>query len=282
MNDRAFISLLKLVPKAALSKAVGVATRLPVPSFLHHRAAHVFVKAYGVDLTDAELAIEGYPNFGAFFTRTLKPGTRPIAEGDDVVVSPVDGKIYAAACSTDGRLFQAKGRQYSLAQLLDDNVDGRAFEGGCYTTIYLAPRDYHRIHAPLGGEIEGFTYIPGELWPVNPPSVRCVPNLFAVNERLITFLKTPLGRVAVVKVGATCVGRIRASYEEIVTNAGAPARKVKYDRPIPIKKGDELGVFEMGSTVILLFEPGRVEFDDAVVEDKVVRMGERIGHRAKA
>lgn len=277
MNDRAFIAVMKLMPKATVSRAVGAMTRFPAPRFVHRRAAQIFARRYGVSVAEAERPIEDYRRFGDFFTRRLKPGARPIAPGEDVVVSPVDGAVCAAGDTADGRLYQAKGRSYSLAQLLDDSAAGRVFEGGAYATLYLAPRDYHRIHAPLGGAITGFTYIPGTLWPVNPPSVRCVPNLFAINERLVTYLSTPLGRAAVVKVGATCVGRIRASYDEVLTNRGAPTRRVRYERPIAAAKGDELGVFEMGSTVILLFEPGRVRWDPSLSEGATVRMGQAIG-----
>jgi phosphatidylserine decarboxylase len=192
------------------------------------------------------------------------------------VVSPVDARVASAGCSLEGRLVQAKGRDYTLAALLNDPVDGRRFEGGCYATLYLSPRDYHRIHSPLDGEIEGYSYIPGVLFPVNAPAVRSVPNLFCVNERLVTFLATRLGKIAVVKVGATCVGRIRAAYDDVVTNSGRKAERRRYDRPIPIAKGAELGVFEMGSTVILLFEKGAVDLSSSLVEGARVRVGEEI------
>src|SRR5690606_24713269 len=155
------------------------------------------------------------------------------------------------------------------------------FSGGAYATLYLSPRDYHRIHAPLGGHIVGYSHLPGTLWPVNRPSVRSVPELFAVNERLITYLDTPVGEVAVVAVGATCVGRIRALYDDVVTNEKKPARHHRYETPIPVQKGDEIAVFEMGSTVILVFEPGRVDLDPRLVPGAVVRVGERIGRKAR-
>ncbi|MFN7133384.1 MAG: archaetidylserine decarboxylase, partial [Myxococcales bacterium] len=225
----------------------------------------------------AELEIGQFPTFGDFFTRRLRPGARPIAPGDDVVVSPTDGLVAAVGTSVEGRLVQVKGREYSVAALLDDPDESKRFEGGAYCTIYLAPRDYHRIHSPVAGEVEKLAYIPGELWPVNPPAVRSVPNLFAVNERLISYVASPVGRVAVVKVGATCVGRIRATYDDVVTNSGGSRLKKEYEQKPKVEKGGELGVFEMGSTVILLFEPGRVALDEALVEGTVVRMGQAIG-----
>lgn len=277
MNDRAFITLMKLLPKASLSRLVGVATRLPAPAPLHQAAAKVFARAYRVDLDEAEQPISGYSTFGDFFARRLRQGARPVAPGEKVVVSPVDGTISELGLAEAGRLIQAKGMDYTLAALLADSERAEAFAGGAWMTIYLAPRDYHRIHAPLAGQITGYSYVPGKFWPVNPSSVRTVPNLFAANERLITFLQTPLGQVAVVKVGATCVGRIRAAYDDVVTHAGERASAKRYATPLPVEKGGELGAFEMGSTVILCFEPGKVKLDGSLQPGATLRMGQAIG-----
>jgi phosphatidylserine decarboxylase len=282
VNDRAFIALMRLVPKASLSRLVGAATRLPAPSRLHQAAAQVFSRAYDVDLHEAERPLSDYPTFGDFFTRRLREGARPVAAGETVVVSPVDGAVSEVGTTAGGRLVQAKGMSYTLAALLADPERAEAFAGGAFATLYLAPRDYHRIHAPLGGQITGYAYVPGAFWPVNPASVRNVPNLFAANERLITFLETPLGQVAVVKVGATCVGRIRAAYDEVVTHRGEPGRQKRYATPIQVKKGDELGAFEMGSTVILCFQPGRVHLDASLTPGAKVRMGQVIGGSVEA
>jgi phosphatidylserine decarboxylase len=151
------------------------------------------------------------------------------------------------------------------------------FEGGSFATLYLSPRDYHRFHAPLSGEITGFTYLPGEFWPVNAASVKLKDALFAINERLVTWLDTPAGKLAFVAVGATCVARIHAAYDSIVTHSGGGPRQHTYARPIAIDKGGELGMFEMGSTVILLFQRGRVTWDASLVPGAPVRLGQRIG-----
>ena len=233
-----------------------------------------------MNVDEAELPLEAYETFGEFFVRRLKPGARPIAPGDDVVVSPVDGTVSQAGISTGGRLIQAKGRDYSLASLLGDEAEAKRFEGGAWTTIYLSPRDYHRIHAPLGGKILGWNYIPGHLWPVNRPSVRGVPELFAINERSVIWMETPLGRVALVAVGATIVGRIRLAFDELATNQGQPARSVRYDEPRVVGKGEEVAMFEIGSTVILCFEPGRVQLDERLQPEVPLRLGERIGGSA--
>ncbi|QRO02268.1 phosphatidylserine decarboxylase [Archangium violaceum] len=277
MNEQTFMKLMQILPKSALSTAVGMATRLPVPAPLHRAAIKTFAKAYNVDVAEAEHALEHYPTFAQFFTRGLKAGSRPVDPGAKVVVSPVDGAVSQVGYAEHGRVMQAKGIHYTVGELLGDEKAAEPFHGGAWTTIYLSPRDYHRIHSPLGGKITGYAYIPGEFWPVNPASVKNKQALFCVNERLVTYLDTVAGKCAVVKVGATCVSRIKAAYDEILTHDGKPGKVHRYDTAIPVEKGGELGRFEMGSTVILVFEPGRVKWDEGFQPEAVVRMGRRIG-----
>jgi len=277
MRDKTFMKWMRLLPKSALSTVVGMATRAPVPRPVHHLAMRAFAQRYGVALEEAEHELEGYSSFAQFFTRRLKPGARPIEGGENVVVSPVDGTVYQVGYVTAGECLQAKGIGYSLRDLLQDEARAARFAEGAVATLYLSPRDYHRVHAPIAGRVEGFTYIPGEFWPVNPQSARTVQRLFCLNERLITHLATAYGSCAVVQVGATCVARIRASYDNVLTHSGQPAASRRYDVPILIAKGDELGVFEMGSTVILLFQKGRVRWDASLAPGAPVRMGQRIG-----
>jgi phosphatidylserine decarboxylase len=196
-----------------------------------------------------------------------------------VVVSPVDGVVSQAGILERGSCLQAKGIQFPVDRLLDDaELAARYALGGAYATLYLSPRDYHRVHAPVAGAVVASRYLAGEFWPVNPVTVRNRDALFCLNERLVTVVDSPVfGRVAVVKGGATCVGRIRAAYDDRVTHAGQAVGLRTYVPPRPVEKGDELGRFEMGSTVILLFEPGRVVWDDWLVPEAVVRMGRRIG-----
>ncbi len=277
MNEQTFMKLMQLLPKSALSSAVGVATRLPAPAPLHRAAIRAFARAYKVDVEEAEHGLEHYPTFAEFFTRGLKEGMRPIDPGERVVVSPVDGAVSQVGYCEHGRMLQAKGIHYTVEELLGDAEAARPFHGGAWTTIYLSPRDYHRIHAPLAGRITGYSYIPGEFWPVNVASVKYKEALFCVNERLVTYLDTVAGRCAVVKVGATCVSRIKAAYDEITTHTGQPGKVHRYESPFEVAKGGELGRFEMGSTVILLFEPQRVKWDESLQPEAVVRMGRRIG-----
>ncbi|NVJ00624.1 phosphatidylserine decarboxylase [Myxococcus sp. AM009] len=277
MNDQTFMKLMQVLPKSALSSVVGMATRLPVPAPVHQAAMRAFAKAYDVDMEEAEHSFDHYPTFAQFFTRGLKPGLRPVDAGEKVVVSPVDGRVSQVGYSDHGRCLQAKGIEYTVDELLGDAEAARPFHGGAWTTIYLSPRDYHRIHAPLGGTITGYAYIPGEFWPVNPASVKNKQSLFCVNERLVTYLDTVAGKCAVVKVGATCVSRIKAAYDEVTTHTGQPGKVHRYGAAMPVEKGGELGRFEMGSTVILLFEPKRVTWDESLQEEAVVRLGKRIG-----
>jgi phosphatidylserine decarboxylase len=279
MRDRLFISALALLPKNTLSRLVGALTAWEAPAPVRVAAMLAFARRYGIDLAECpDVAL--YRTFGEFFARPLHPGLRPVAPGDHVVVSPVDGVVSEAGTARAGRLVQAKGIDYPAAALLGDEALARRLEGGAFATLYLSPRDYHRIHVPLGGRITGWRYLPGKLWPVNPASVRTVRGLFALNERLVTVLETPVGTCAVVAVGATVVGRVRAFYDPSAppTNRrGGRAAARDYETPIPVEKGQELAAFEMGSTVILLFEPGRVELDERLVPGARVRVGAPIG-----
>jgi phosphatidylserine decarboxylase len=279
MLDRALIAALRLVPKNTLSRLAGAAARLRAPSMVRVAAMRAFAARYGVDLDECD-DLTCFATFGDFFARPLKEGRRSITPGDKVLVSPVDGAVSELGVAAGGRLIQAKGLDYGLAELLADRELALQLEGGSYLTLYLAPRDYHRIHFPLGGKVLGYQYVPGRLWPVNPASVRSVPGLFCVNERLVTLMETPLGLCAVIAVGATIVGRIRAYYDLQIqpTNLrGALPRRHRYPQPIPVKKGAELGAFELGSTVILVFQPGRVKLLPELRPGSRVRVGLPLG-----
>jgi len=279
MKERATLAALRVVPKNALSRLVGELTRARLPKVVRCAMMRAFAARYGIDLSECG-ELSSFPTFVDFFARPLRPGLRPIACGDDVIVSPVDAAVSQAGRTEGGRLLQAKGIEYTIDALIGDGALAARFTGGAFATLYLSPRDYHRIHFPLGGRVVGYRYMPGRLWPVNPASVRGVPGLFTVNERLATILETPLGACAVVAVGATIVGRIRAYYDPAAPISNRPrATPVahEYAAPIPVEKGQELGAFEMGSTVILLFEPGRAALLETVVEGARVRLGEPLG-----
>ena len=277
---RPALLFLRLVPRNALSRLTGAVLRGPLPRPVHRGAIHWFCRHYGVEVEEAEKPLSDYPTFNAFFTRALKPGARPVAEGD-VLVSPCDGTLGASGVVSSARAVQAKGRLYSTERLLGDASLAARFEGGTFVTIYLAPFNYHRVHAPVSGAIREARHLPGTLWPVNPPAVERIEDLFAINERLVTVLETEFGWVAVVMVGATCVGRIRMRYDDLLTNSGRSHGHRVYDPPLPIEKGAELGAFEMGSTVLLFLEKGRFEGEN-LVPGRVVRMGEALGRLRRA
>ena len=279
MRDRLFISAMRLLPKNGLSRVAGALTRWRAPAPVRLAAMKAFAHRYGIDLSESP-DLEVYRTFGEFFARPLRPGLRPIAPGEAVVVSPVDGVVSETGLATGGSSSRRRGSTTRPRRCSPTTRSRRASREASYATVYLSPRDYHRIHFPLGGKVLGWRYVPGALWPVNPASVRTVPGLFAANERLVTVMDTPLGRCAVVAVGATVVGRVHAFYDPTVpyTNLpGAAPRRHDYGTPLPVEKGQELGAFEMGSTVIVLFEPGRVRLDARLAAGARVRVGEPIG-----
>lgn len=283
VRERVAIDLLRWTPKGTLSRGIGWAARRRVPRPLRRPLYGGFARYVGADLSAVDQPLDAFERFDDFFTRPLRPGARPIAPGKGVVVSPVDGVVSETGLADGGRLIQCKGRDYTVAGLLADAVEARAFEGGAYATIYLAPRDYHRIHSPADGKVTGYRHIPGAFFPVNPMSVRHVTGLFSINERLVTYLDSDVGRVAVVAVAATGVGHITVSYDREVSThrtgaAGRHGWAQRYASARPLPRGAELGMFHLGSTVIVLFEPGRVQLDAA--RGQVLRVGERIGLRA--
>ncbi|HOX44783.1 MAG TPA: archaetidylserine decarboxylase [Myxococcota bacterium] len=263
----------RLLPTNQVSRVWGHVTRQPGSRHL----IRPFARAFRIDLAEAELPLEAYDTLNAFFTRRLRPGARPFDPAPATLVSPVDGRIAAWGDCQQDRLLQIKGIEYSLFGLLRDGPMATRFECGLYATLYLSPRDYHRVHAPLDLEVTGIGYMPGALLPVNGPSVRWVEQLYTLNERLVVYANSPAGALAVVFVGAHCVGSIRLSFHDFVTNRGGrgPLRQ-SFERPVRLAKGEELGVFEMGSTVVLLFERGRVAPCLGPVGD-AVRLGQSLG-----
>lgn len=254
--------------------------RAPLPAPVTRVAIKGFARAYGVDVSESEHEATSYRTFNEFFTRRLKDGLRPMDPDPALAISPVDGTVGQVGTIEHDTLVQAKGRLYSLSDFLVDADDAKAYEGGVFATLYLAPYNYHRIHSPLAGRVTGWSYVPGHLWPVNAAGVAGIDKLFAVNERLISHLDTDFGRVVVAKVGATCVGRIRATYADVVTNDGGPKKfkRVAFDEGLPVDKGGELGIFEMGSTVIVLFQKGRARLDEGISPGATVRLGLPLAH----
>ncbi|MDV6235199.1 archaetidylserine decarboxylase [Leptospira ellisii] len=276
-----YLLILSLVPKNLLSRLFGLLASSRLPRFLLIPILKAFARAYKINLDEAELEIQEYNSLNAFFTRALKAEARIIDSADNEMVSPVDARITGYGDINQRIILQAKGVDYNLKELLGGGASKYLddFTNGKYITFYLSPQDYHRIHSPAYGRILGYYYEPGKLFPVNELAVFGIRGLFPKNERLITYLQTEYGKVAVIKVGASNVGRIRVTYDnKIVTNSLIrTARTVEYkDVSIMIDKGAELGRFEMGSTVILLMEKNTFEFDSLPVNEKVT-YGSTIG-----
>ncbi|MCS6914107.1 MAG: archaetidylserine decarboxylase [Myxococcales bacterium] len=282
LTDRLAAEMLHWFPKQAFSRAVGWASRLRVPMALRVPLYRGFAWCCGVDLSELDRPLVEFERFDDFFCRPLPPGARTIAAGEDVLVSPCDGLLCDHGLTEDGYCLQAKGIRYSLYGLLADEDAARRLLGGSYATLYLAPHNYHRVHAPSSGLITGYRHIPGARYPVNALSVRTIPQVFLRNERVVTYLQTPLGFMALVMVAATGVGHITLRYEpSLATPAGGLDRGAAcYEPGKPITKGDELGIFHLGSTVILLFEPGRVKIQ--VPSGSLVRLGQALGQGISA
>ena len=272
-----FLSL-ALLPKKNFSRLCGWIADQRWPSYpLHQILIRSFVRYFNVDLSECPQKLKDFQTFNEFFTRPLKPEARPISTEKNTLICPVDGTIGFFGTITQETLLQAKGKEYLLTDLLQDSFVAHEYEGGIYLTIYLAPYNYHRIHSMVEGSITRFAYIPGELWTVSPLGLAFVPRLFAQNERWISYIDTEHGECALVKVGATVVGRIRTVYHTAYSNRpGAKLLKESLPTAYPIKAGAEIGRFELGSTVVLLFQKDQVELDSLEL-GQTVRLGETLG-----
>lgn len=269
MNDALIVTLLSVVPKGLGSRLQGLGAR----TGLSRQLIRWYAQRYGVNLEEMEGVPEDYATLQDFFVRPLKPGQRPIDPAPDALVSPCDARVYTFGTLTaQGQLPPEAGLPLDAHALVDDP----SYAGGGFAVLYLSPRDYHRVHHPLDGQVIATRYLPGALWPVFPEATRRIPNLFAVNERVVVTVEHPAaGPVAVVLVGAYGVGRMSLSFDALVTNQGGAATARVYSPPLPARRGEELGRFNLGSTVILITRPGAVQW--ALERDAVVRVGQRIG-----
>ena len=270
-----------LLPSHTLSRVMHALTRSGSP-LMRRWFMRWFVHHFRVDMSIAqESTLDAYANFNAFFTRALRPDARPIADDRDAVISPVDGTVSQAGVIDHGCLLQAKGREYSLLQLLGgDQQRAAQFAGGAFATFYLSPRDYHRIHMPLNGRLRAMSHIPGRLFSVNAATTRVIPGLFARNERVVAYFDTDAGPMALVLVGAIFVGSIETVWAgEISPPAGHHLRHWHYegDESLRLAKGEEMGRFNMGSTVIVLFGRDAVRWSPTLQPATAVQVGQQIG-----
>jgi len=268
------------LPQHAISRFTFRLTRIETPWF-KNALIRWFADSYQVDWQEAsQHRPEDYRSFNAFFTRALQPGARPLAAGEHTVVSPADGRISQLGAIDHDTVFQAKGHSYSVTELLGGNSERAAdFHGGNFVTIYLSPRDYHRVHMPLSGTLRETVYVPGRLFSVAAHTVRTVPRLFTRNERLVAIFDTDAGPMAMVLVGAINVAAIETVWSGLVTPPRRPAVEVdnRQAEGIVLARGAEMGRFNMGSTVILLFGRQRVDWLESLQAEQALRMGQSIG-----
>jgi len=268
------------LPHHLISRVVLWLTRRE--SKLTRPAIKLFAKQFNVDMRDAENpSLESYASFNAFFTRALNDKARPIASGDSEIASPADGTVSAIGAIENGQIFQAKKHHYSLQALIGgDESAAKRLSNGSFTTIYLSPRDYHRLHMPIDGELKQQIHVPGRLFSVGPHTVRRVPNLFARNERVVSLFETDAGLMGLVLVGAINVAAIETVWHGLVTPPkGKSVSEVSYsgNDAITLKRGEEMGRFNMGSTIIVLLE-NPVSWRVDMQPGDAVRMGQYIGN----
>ena len=277
-NRNLTIFLFRILPKSLISRIFGWLTRIPLPSSIMRSLISWYTAKFGIDMNEYEIPSGGFRTFDCFFTRLLKEGMRPVDTDPRAIVSPVDARLDQFGPIKGDTIIQAKGMDFSLRDLVPSD-SFRDFQNGSFMTLYLSPGDYHRIHAPAGGEITGYFHIPGKLYTVQEFMVQGLRRLFCINERVISFIKTGKGHIAVCKVGAMNVGRISLSYADVISNRSFRSRKEVHftgqGRPA-IKAGEELGIFHLGSTVILLFEKNMITFAN-LTAGQSVRLGQRIG-----
>ncbi len=285
--DKLFALLLYLLPHHLLSLGMYALTRCewpPLKNWLIRRA----IDLYRIDMNlAADPDPQHYPCFNAFFTRALRPDARPLSQEADAVLCPVDGTVSQAGRIRNGRIFQAKGRDYTLRELLGGDEEWTAvFEDGHFATLYLSPRDYHRIHTPLAGTLQQMTHVPGRLFSVSPSTTRVVPRLFSRNERVVNLFQTEAGPMAVIMVGAIFVASMDTVWAGTVAPTSRRLTQWRYDsqlpEPVQLKRGAEMGRFNMGSTVVLLFGKDAVTWVETLQPERKVRMGEAIGYLQSA
>lgn len=262
---------------------MGRLSDLTAPPPLVQGAIQTFARIYGVDMSEAVVPPQGYTSFDDFFTRELRPGARTVDMRPNVIVSPADGRVEDLGRIEKNARFQVKGFEYEVGELLGAPEEAERFQGGTFFIVYLSPRDYHRVHAPVDGRVRRARHVDGTLYPVNSIGLQYVPKLFARNERVVTVQASRFGEVATIMVGAIGVGRISTTFDSrIVTNQGRPAQTIEYEENGPaLVRGGEIGRFHLGSTAIVLLSPGH-SYRFTVEAGASVRMGQALVVREDA
>ncbi|RZJ23148.1 MULTISPECIES: archaetidylserine decarboxylase [unclassified Acinetobacter] len=275
LKKQIFIQAQRVVPQHQLSRVVGklAASEHPI---IKNTVIQAFKAQYGIDMSIAEQSNAlKFKSFNDFFTRSLKQGARQIDTDPRSIVSPADGAISQLGKIEEGDIFQAKGQSFSVEKLIADPQLAEPFKNGHFATVYLSPKDYHRVHMPFAGTLTETLYVPGELFSVNQTTAENIPGLFARNERMVCLFDTELGRMAVVLVGAMIV----AGIETVATGKVKPTGRLELNQHnLFLEKGAELGRFYLGSTAVILFEKDKMQWDAMFKANSVVVMGEALGH----
>lgn len=283
MSHRAdlFVALQRTLPKHGLSRVIAKLAESKRP-WLKNKLISAAIKAFDINMAEAATEdLDAYENFNAFFTRELKAGVRPIDTSKTSLISPADGAISQAGQISKNRILQAKGIDYSVSRLVGNSTQAMAYENGSFATIYLSPKDYHRVHMPISGKLLSSRYIPGELFSVNDQTAQALPGLFARNERLVCeFESTECGHFSLIFVGAMLVAGIETIWSGFEQPGPGAVRETDYSEDaFHFAKGDEIGRFKFGSTVILLFPQQSIEWSDNIKPSATVKMGEKIAEK---
>ena len=275
LKKQIFIQTQRLVPQHKLSRVIGKVASSENP-LVKNVVISAFKTQYGIDMSIAEQgnALK-FKSFNEFFTRSLKDGVREIDTDSRSIVSPADGAISQLGKIKAGDIFQAKGQSFSVEKLIADPQLAEPFKNGEFATVYLSPKDYHRVHMPFAGTLTETLYVPGELFSVNQTTAENIPGLFARNERMVCLFDTELGRMAVVLVGAMIV----AGIETVATGKVKPTGRLELNQHnLFLEKGAELGRFYLGSTAVILFEENKIQWDETFKANSTVVMGEKLGN----
>ena len=274
LKKKLFIKAQSVVPQQKLSRVVGKVAASENP-IVKNIVIQAFKAQYGIDMSIAEQSNAlKFKSFNEFFTRSLKEGVRHIDLNEKSIVSPADGAISQLGKINEGDIFQAKGQSFSVDKLIGDPQLAAPFKNGEFATVYLSPRDYHRVHMPFAGTLTETLYVPGELYSVNQVTAENISGLFARNERMVCLFDTEIGRMAVVLVGAMIV----AGIETVATGKVKPNGRIEVQQhQLALEKGAELGRFYLGSTAVVLFEKDKIEWDKAFGAGSAVQMGRKMG-----
>lgn len=282
LTEQSFIFLQRIIPQHWLSCRMFSLMRCDI-RLIKNFLINNFIRIFNVDMDIAvKTSPEDYIHFNDFFVRELQKSARPVDEHNEAIVSPVDGTVSQAGSIQNAQMIQAKGHHYSLSALLaNDQELSQQFISGSFATLYLAPRDYHRIHMPVAGRLRKMIYVPGDLFAVNQTTVNNVPGLFARNERCITLFDTDSGPMLLIMVGAIFVGSMQTVWEPalITPPYGKEIITQSYDGSLLLNKGQEMGRFNMGSTVIFLFCKDQLEWSEDLVPGATLKMGQKIGRK---